>query len=169
MIEIKKLPDDRWKDYRDLRLEALMSDPTAFGGSYEEEIILPDEKWVNRINNVLFAMLDDKPVGMIVYIFNKGLKIKHIANIYGVYVKKEYRCQGVGKKLLENAISLILANKSIIKINLSVNPLQVAAVKLYEKYGFESVGILKNDLLIEGIFYDEVVMEKYILEHLNSE
>jgi ribosomal protein S18 acetylase RimI-like enzyme len=168
MIEIKKLPDNRWKDYRDLRLEALMSDPTAFGSSYEEEIILPDEEWVNRINNVLFAILNNKLIGMIVYIFNKGLKIKHIANIYGVYVKKEYRNQGIGKKLLENAISLILTNKNIMKINLSVNPQQVAAVKLYEKYGFESVGVLKNDLLIEGKFYDEAVMEKYILERLNS-
>jgi ribosomal protein S18 acetylase RimI-like enzyme len=169
MIEIKELPDDRWKDYREVRLDALISDPIAFGSSYEEEIILPDEEWVKRIKNVLFAMLNDKPIGMIVYIFNKGLKIKHIANIYGVYVKKEYRCQGVGKKLLENTITKILTNNNIIKINLSVNPQQVAAVKLYEKYGFESIGVLKNDLLIEDKFYDEVVMEKYILERLNSE
>ena len=133
MIEIKKLPEDRWRDYRELRLEALISDPIAFGSSYEEEIILPDEEWVKKIKNVLFAMLDDKPIGMIVYIFNNGLKIKHIANIYGFYVKKTYRSQGVGKKLLENAISLIMINKNIIKINLSVNPQQSAAAKLYEK------------------------------------
>jgi ribosomal protein S18 acetylase RimI-like enzyme len=146
-----------------------MSDSIAFGSSYEEEIMFSDEEWVNRIKNVLFAILDDKPIRMIVYIFNKGLKIKHIANIYGVYLKKEYRRQGVGKKLLENAISLILMNINIVKINLSANPLQVAAVKLYVKYGFESVGILKNDLLFEDKFYDEVVMEKHIIESLNSD
>jgi hypothetical protein len=59
-----------------------MSDSIAFGSSYEEEIMFSDEEWVNRIKNVLFAILDDKPIRMIVYIFNKGLKIKHIANIY---------------------------------------------------------------------------------------
>ena len=99
---------------------------------------------------------------MIVYIFLKHQKTKHIANIYGVYVKKEYRAKGVGKMLVKAAISEIQKNESIVKINLNVNPRQKAAVKLYRRYGFKAIGTLKKDLFINGKFYDEVVMEKHL-------
>jgi hypothetical protein len=51
-------------------LEALRSDTSAFGSSYEEELDLPETEWKKRMNNVLSAMLDDKPVGMVGYAFN---------------------------------------------------------------------------------------------------
>ena len=37
MIVVKKLEEDRWKEYRDLRLEALIKEPIAFGSSYAIE------------------------------------------------------------------------------------------------------------------------------------
>ena len=162
MIKIKKLPDYRWKEYRDLRLESLKNEPTAFGSSYEEEIKLSDNEWKKRICNALFAFLNGKPAGMIVYIFNKKIKARHIANIFGVYVKKEFRGGGIGWKLVESAISLIKKNKRIIKINLCVNPKQKAALNLYKKFGFKKIGTLKKDLFVSGKFYDETVMEKMV-------
>ena len=51
MIEVKKVPRDRWKDYRNLRLKALRSDPLAFGSPYEEEKDLAEYEWKRRINN----------------------------------------------------------------------------------------------------------------------
>jgi len=41
MIEIKKLPPEKWQEYQKLRLDALLNDPIAFGSSYEEEISRP--------------------------------------------------------------------------------------------------------------------------------
>ncbi len=37
MIEITRLAEDRWQEYRYLRLEALKVDPLAFGSSFDEE------------------------------------------------------------------------------------------------------------------------------------
>lgn len=162
MIEIKKLPSNRWKEYNQLRLEALKNDPAAFGSSYEEEKKLSESDWKRRIKNTLFAMDDNKPVGMITYVFNDKIKTRHIANIFGVYVKKEYRKQGIGKKLIERALSNIKKNKEIIKINLCVNPKQKTALNLYKKYRFKVIGRLKKDLFIDGKFYDELLMEKFI-------
>ena len=147
-----KLPPKRWKEYRTLRLEALKNDPTAFGSSHEEDIRLPPKEWKRRIRSVLFALVDNKPIGMIVLHFESKIKTKHIANIYGVYVKNEYRNLGIGTKLLESAISLAKKNKGTIKIDLNVNPKQKAAVNLYKKYDFKPVGILKKDLCINGKF-----------------
>lgn len=162
MIKIKRLSPNRWKEYRGLRLEALKKDFIAFGSSYEEEKKLSQSEWKKRIKNTLFALSDNQPIGMIVYIFLKQQKIKHVANIYGVYIKNEFRTQGIGKMLIEAAISEIQKNKSIVKINLNVNPKQKVAVRLYKRYGFKAIGTLKKDLFINGKFYDEVVMEKHL-------
>jgi len=162
MINVKQLPPDRWKDYRSLRLEALRSDPLAFGSSYEEEEGLAEDEWKRRINNALFALSKDKPVGMIVYVVNHKIKTQHFANIFGTYVKKEYRGKGIGKKLIESAIDNIQENVNVSKIELTVNPEQKAAVRLYEKCGFELVGRLKKKLKINDKFYDELIMERHI-------
>lgn len=162
MIEIKGLSSNSWKEYRDLRLDALKKDPTAFGSSHEEEKKLSQVEWKRRTKNVLFAISNNTPIGMIVFVFLKQKKIKHIAKIYGVYVKKEYRSQGIGNKLLEAALTEIQKNKNIVKINLNVNPDQKAAVNLYKKYGFKPIGTLKKDLFVDGKFYDELMMEKHL-------
>jgi ribosomal protein S18 acetylase RimI-like enzyme len=162
MIEVKKLPPDRWKEFRELRLEALQNDPLAFGSSYEEEKNLTEDEWKRRIKNTLLALANDTLVGMIVYIIDNKIKTKHIANIFGVYVKKEYRGQGVGKKLIESALKIIQKNSNVSKIKLTVNPEQKAAVKLYETFGFELVGRLKKELKINDKFYDELIMERLL-------
>lgn len=162
MIEINKLPPNKCKDYKALRLEALKRDPTAFGSSYEEERKLSEADWKKRTKNALFALSNNKPVGMIVYVFSNKIKTKHIANIFGVYTQEKYRNQGIGKKLIESALLEIRRNRSIMKIDLTVNPKQKSAVKLYKKYGFKVVGVLKKDLFVNGQFYDELVMEKFL-------
>ena len=162
MIEVKKLPAKRWKDCRDLRLDALKKDAAAFGSAYEEEKNFSESEWKRRAKNTLFALSDNFPVGMIVYVFNDKIKIRHIANIYGFYVKQSYRNLGAGKRLIETALSFIMKNKNIIKISLNVNPRQKSAVRLYKKFSFKVVGVMKKDLFVNGKFYDELILEKFI-------
>ena len=161
MIVIKKLEEDRWKEYRDLRLEALKREPTAFGSSYDEEKNITEEQWRKRtIGNAFFALSNDKLIGMIGYFCVNRTKLRHIANIFGFYVIHEYRGQGVGKKLIYSLLTEIKKSEDIVKIKLAVNPGQKAAVKLYQDCGFKIVGQLKKELYIEGRFYDELIMER---------
>ncbi len=162
MIEIKNLPITRWKEYKNLRLEALKSDPLAFGSSYPEEKKLKEEEWKRRIVNTVFALSNDKLIGMVGYVFRKRTKLKHVADIFGVYVNNKYRGQGIGRELLKAAISTISKNKKIIKIELSANTEQKAAIKLYEKNGFTIAGKLTKEFKVNGKFFDEVIMEKLI-------
>lgn len=162
MIQIGKLSSHRWKDFRDLRLEALQSDPLAFASSYKEEKLLTPEEWKKRVQNTLFALSNDIPVGMIVYIISEKLKTNHIANLYGVYVKKEYRGQGIAKRLVESALSVIRQNASVSKIHLTVNAEQAVALALYKRFGFKTVGTLARELHVDGRFYDELILEKLL-------
>lgn len=161
-IKIKKLNKNRWKDYRDLRLEALKKEPTAFGMSYNEEKNLSEEEWKKRIKNVLFALSKDELIGMIVYIRENKIKTKHTANIFGVYITRGYRGKGVGKKLINSVIARIRKSKGVLKIKLTVNPKQKVALKLYQNCGFKIVGKMKKELYVGRKFYDELMMENIL-------
>ena len=161
MAEIKRLDEARWKEIRDLRLEALVRDPTAFCSAYEEEATMGEEVWRRRSKNTLFAVIDNKAVGMIALGFNDRQRTKHIAALYGVYVRKESRGQGIGRKLVEAAVKDISGNPEISKIELTVNAAEATTVRTYEKCGFERVVSHRNDGA-GGYNCKEVLMEKRI-------
>lgn len=162
MIVIRKLDEDRWKEYRDLRLEALNKEPIAFGSSFDEDKNISEEEWRKRMENALFALSKDKLIGMIVSVQNNKIKTKHVANIFSFYVVSEYRGQGVGKKLINSVLTQIQKSKEVVKVKLSVNFEQKAAIKLYQNFGFKIVGQLKKELYVECRFYDELIMEKLL-------
>lgn len=162
MVKIRKLPADKWREYRDLRLEALKSDPSAFDDSFEEAEAFTEEKWRSRIKHVLFALSDDKPVGMIAYFCDEGFKSRHIAEIVSFYVNADYRGEGIGTRLFERALSLIQKNKRIVKVKLAVTPEQGIAIKMYKKAGFVVTGRMKKELKIGRSFYDSLCMEKML-------
>jgi ribosomal protein S18 acetylase RimI-like enzyme len=160
LIKTRRLPADRWKEYRKLRLEALKHDSLAFGSSYEEEVRLDEREWRRRIKNTIFAICDGSPIGMIAYVFNTRQKTKHIAAIYGVYVTAKHRGKGVGKNLVRRALAEIRKNDEIAKVQLSVNPELRPAFRLYKKTGFLVTGRAKKELKIGRKFYDLLYMEK---------
>jgi ribosomal protein S18 acetylase RimI-like enzyme len=162
MIEVRTLPPARWREVRTLRLQALKTDPIAFGSAYEEEENLAEEEWKKRMNSALFALSDDKLVGTITYVFSNRVKSKHIARIFGVYVDPDHRGQGIGKKMLQNALDLIQKNKHIVKVQLMVTKDQDVPARLYKDMGFVVVGQMKKEIKVGEQFYDTLIMEKML-------
>ena len=162
IFEICRFNESRWQEYRDLRLEALREKQTAFGSSHEENLATPEEYWRKRTPNVLFALVDGQVSGMLALGFNKRVKTKHIAEIFGVYIKKAFRRFGIGNRLLESAFAEAREHCGIVKIRLWVNPSQTVTVRLYRGLGFKTIDRLKKEIFVDGQFYDEIVMEKFM-------
>ncbi|PLR99258.1 GNAT family N-acetyltransferase [Bacillus sp. T33-2] len=77
---------------------------------------------------------------------------------FGVGVLKEFWGYSIGKNLLKESIAWADSN-GIKKISLHVLETNDKAAKLYEKFGFEIEGILKNDkFLSDGRYYNTIVM-----------
>jgi len=159
LFEIRKLPAERWKEHKALRLEALKREPSAFGSSFEEEKRLTEEEWRRRMQNVLFAMSKERPIGMIAYVFNDRSKTRHIAEIFGVYVNTRHRARGVGTALLTETLSLVRKNRRIVKVKLAVNSEQLAALRLYQSAGFVVSGREKKELKVGRKYIDLLAME----------
>jgi len=161
-VRISELSPERWEEFRKLRLDALKKDPKAFLSSYEDEVDFGKDVWQTRIKNVVFAIVGEKPVGMITSIRRNRRKNDHITDIFGVYVDKRFRGRGIGDKLLRRVISQTRENKNVSKIALSVIADQLPAVNLYLKYKFKVVGVLEDELRLDGKLYDELVMERIL-------
>ena len=141
ILEIKHLSANQWEIYRNIRLRGLKEDPQAFARSYEEEKNYPQEKWLERVRNDynLVAFETRQPVGtMSAYTTEEDGQ--QVAHIVGVYVAKEARGRGIGTLLLNKVLEKIKENKRVVKVDLTVNKEQLAAVKLYKKFGFQITG-----------------------------
>ena len=161
-VSIIRFPADRWEDYRKIRLEGLKVEPFAFSSSAEDEEKAPESLWKERIVNHIFAQKGSDVVGVIGLLFRPRQKQKHIADIFGLFVKKEFRGIGIGDLLLKEAIKAASSREGIMKIELGVIEDQVPAVALYEKNGFKRVGKLSRELQVNGKFHDEILMEKLL-------
>lgn len=64
-------------------------------------------------------------------------------DIMNIVVRKDMRNKKIGTCLMEKIIEIFDKSKKE-KINLEVNENNISAIKLYEKFGFEKVGIRKK-------------------------
>ena len=86
----------------------------------------------------IVAKISDEIVGF------AGIKIIiDEADIMNIVTKKSCRNQGIGTLLLDNLIS-IAYKLQLSSISLEVNEENMPAIHLYEKFGFENLGIRKN-------------------------
>lgn len=164
---IVTLPPERWREVRHLRLEALLDTPTAFAASYEEESALSEEVWIARLttayerdgNMTFFAEVDGALVGMAGANWPARAKLRHVAEVYSVYMSPAQRGTGLASRLLQTLLDELRRLDQIEKVRLAVTAGSPAPLRLYQKLGFEIVGTARRELKIDGRYYDLHMME----------
>jgi L-amino acid N-acyltransferase YncA len=78
-----------------------------------------------------------------------------------VYVDRDWRGKKIGTLLLR-AIEARARSFGYHKIVLSAFPFNQAGMRLYEKFGFRTVGIYHEQGLIDGRWVDTIIMEKLL-------
>jgi ribosomal protein S18 acetylase RimI-like enzyme len=144
-----------------LRLESLENEPLAFGKSVEEHLATTVETIALRFRDVkegsfyLGAFDGDVLIGMATLLREAGLKERHKACIYGVYVTRIHRGKGVGRALVATLLEKAKQDSSLEQILLAVATGQSAAKKLYRSLGFETYGTEPNALKVGSTYIDE--------------
>ncbi|WP_145328866.1 GNAT family N-acetyltransferase [Paenibacillus xylanexedens] len=162
--ELRNIQRDESDLYWPLRLEALKTHPEAFGASYELSSQLPVSEVKERIHNepddyILGAFTPEGMLaGMMGFKREYGLKLRHKGFIWGVYVSPAHRGNGLASQLLSEVLERGKHLENMKQINLSVVTTNVSAKRLYERYGFETYGIERNALEVNGQGYDEAHM-----------
>ncbi len=145
--------------WRALRLEALRTYPTAFASGYEEAL---EQDLSARIPpadspSVLFGAFAggvlSGSAGLHVW---PGMKQRHKAELWGMYVAPSLHRRGVGAALLRAVIDH--ARTRVAVVQLTVLRANGAAKALYSQFGFVSFGIEKRALRLQGVDHDDELM-----------
>lgn len=92
--------------------------------------------------------------------FNPRPVYDHVVD-FSVYVARERRGQGVGRLLLE-ALEERARAIGYHKMVLAAFPTNAAGMRLYTNRGFRTVGIYREQGLLDGRWVDVVIMEKLL-------
>lgn len=169
-MQIRKMVKADAEAYRELRLKALQTNPEAFGSSYVESVKQPLEFFRNRISepdsdNVIYvAEEDDKLIGMIGFLRYERIKMKHRADIWGVYVDVPARGKGVARQLMQHIIDHARQIKGLRQILLGVVTSNTRALRLYESFGFVIWGTEPESIYVNGVYYDEHYMHLSLVD-----
>lgn len=161
-MEIRLLDRADAPAYQALRLQALRDSPHAFSASHDDEAgrsldevaarIAPAADGSMRVFGVFEA---GALAGFVALIHPQRKKLRHGAELAGMYVAPEFRRRGLGAALLRAVIAHARSIDGLRQLELSVNATNAEAKALYRAAGFATWGVQPQALRIDGTFHDE--------------
>jgi RimJ/RimL family protein N-acetyltransferase len=104
------------------------------------------------------ALADGQVIGWC-DVLPKGAPVHAHVGILGMGLVPRFRGKGYGAKLID--VALREAQRfGFIRIELNVHADNRSAIRLYERVGFKSEGVLRDAVLIDGQFKDLIIMAK---------
>lgn len=160
-MEYRRLNPKDIDSYFSNRLRALKNSPNAFLSTYEEEVSTGNSHFLKTLENsgeanLIFGAIDNGAVVGTIGIYQEDRpKLKHKAQIWGMYVDEAFRKTGVGKRLLDLAIDHAKLKMKVDGIYLSLEADNYSARSLYESRGFKCWGTEPKAMKLDGHFFDE--------------
>jgi GNAT superfamily N-acetyltransferase len=133
-VRVAQVGPDQWERWRAIRLEALRTDPDAFGSTLERERGFDRELWQSRLDGVggpsVLALADDEPVAMGAgYCYRPGTLM-----VVAMWTRPAWRGRGLGRQVLGQVVDW--ARVRDLAVELWVEDDNPGARTLYARYGF---------------------------------
>jgi ribosomal protein S18 acetylase RimI-like enzyme len=157
--EIRSLHAADVSAFRRIRLEAVTDSPSAIWPTYAEIARATDQETAARIvrtdTQVVFgAYIDGELVGIARLRREPLAQVRHKALLWGVFVRRGSRREGVARALMGNVLTFAREN-GMLQIQLCVNVENVRARDLYSSLGFASFGVEPRALRIGDTYIAE--------------
>lgn len=156
--KIRPLRSDDGAQYRELRLTALRLQPEAFGSSFEEESLLDEGAFAERLadGRTFGAWSGEQLVGCAGLALREKTKLRHKGHLWGMFVRPEVRGRGLGKCLLREVLTH--SRTCCEEVLLTVVADNEAAYRLYTSAGFVEYGREPRAIKIGSDYFDELLM-----------
>jgi ribosomal protein S18 acetylase RimI-like enzyme len=151
--------------FRLLRLECLQNFPEKMGTSLEDEAEKPklffEEQIERESPDFIFfgAFTGDDLIGIAGFVRGNRLKTRHTGEVVSMYVKSGFQGQNVGERILRALLETAFALDGVEQAYLTVFADNAAAVRLYERIGFEIFGVQKNYFKVGDKYFHRQFMQ----------
>lgn len=143
----------------------IFSSPKVFAGTLQ--VPYPSrEQWRQRLAEIgdgiykLVAVVGERVVGMFdVITFPNRPRRRHVGAI-GMCVHDEWQGKGIGKALMQAGLELADNWLNLTRLELEVYTDNEAAIRLYERFGFEHEGTLRQHAFRDGRYVDSYMMAR---------
>ncbi|MDT5026581.1 MAG: hypothetical protein QOE61_3007 [Micromonosporaceae bacterium] len=147
-VEVRRIRASEWRQYRELRLEALKDSPLAFVEQYEESLAKPDRFWQDRVersatgeaSSMFVAGQAGTFIGKAGCFLEEEITEYVSAHIVGVYVTAQLRGQGVAEAVVTGVIQWAKQERRADRIRLLVMETNDRAAAFYRRIGFVPTG-----------------------------
>lgn len=110
---------------------------------------------------MLIGQIDGNIVSIAQISSTQRKRIAHNSEI-AMSVRKSHWRQGIGEAMLKELIAFAKQHERIRIVKLGVRAQNIGAIKLYQKLGFEEVGLHQDFFYIDGKYYDEILMDLHL-------
>lgn len=119
-------------------------------------------KWLNEVvrqGKAVQYVIDTEEDGRIGSVFLRDIDMVNKKAEYGIFIGEETaQGKGYGSEVARIMVKHGLETMGLHKIMLRVFAFNKKAVKCYENAGFQQEGYLKDEVYIDGKFYDIILM-----------
>jgi RimJ/RimL family protein N-acetyltransferase len=148
---IRRLVSDEAEAYVQLRREALEREPYSFGSSPEEAPSVETiHETLGKPDTAIFGAFKPDLVGVVGIHRLTRKKVSHKVELWGMYVTRDHRGQGLGRQLVQAALEFARAIDGVRQVHLCVTERASRAGALYEKFGFVTWGMEPAGLRVDG-------------------
>jgi RimJ/RimL family protein N-acetyltransferase len=148
--EVRRIRAEEWREYRELRLEALKDSPLAFLEQYDVAVVAPDESWRERVLTAatsptragFVAVEDGRFIGKTSCFIEEDVTDETLAHVVAVYVTPAARgrARGAAAGLMAAALDWAFTQARAERIHLFVVEDNDRAAAFYRRMGFVLTG-----------------------------
>lgn len=162
---IRKLDEDDWPIFKEIRLKALATDPFVFGSTLSAESKRSDDQWREFLRSPkygVFALFaNEVPKGITGIVVDRNDPEERTALLWGSWLSPDVRGNGLSRMLYESRIDWAKAHPTIERIVVSHRASNTLSKFANQAFGFSATHVTEkvwNDGMREEEFHYELIL-----------